>query len=151
MPQFHKHFKVVRHFMKVFNFILAFCTLHCFVGCNQKTQDAHDVVEVRDVVVSSIEAPERPPPPPPSKGSSSKFETIEKWLVHICNKENPPGADLTYHFGFSDEQQPGILYLYAHSEGDPNQAVDRANIYFYPAEMYYLLPKKFGGLSRAST
>ena len=56
-------------------------------------------IEVVDVTVTE-EALE-----PPEPGLTSKFDTIQDWLIHLCETENPKTPIAVYNFGLFESEK----------------------------------------------
>jgi hypothetical protein len=80
---------------------------------------------------------EQPDPPPPEL--ETKFNSIQEWLVTICDGNKPEKSIDTYQIGLFESPVDYILFLAGfntHTQG--NRAV--TNIDFEPSNMYFRLP-----------
>jgi hypothetical protein len=114
------------------------------MSCNQKEHVGEDKIEVQHIEFTS----EEDMPEPPSPGFTSKFKSLQEWLLNICDTENPKNAHLTYNFGLFESPNEYILVLTGVNKYDKDQYNSITRIEFEPANMYFTLPaNQYKGLT----
>ena len=122
--------------MKTLNFIFILLIGQFFMDCNHKTHS--DPPEVKTEYGIEREEVEEVSPPPP--GLTTKFKTLEEWLLNICDKEKPEKSITTYNFGLFESSDDYTIFLVGINKYAQGQdSVTRID--FEPSSMYYPLPK----------
>lgn len=91
-------------------------------------------IEVVDVTVTE-EALE-----PPEPGLTSKFDTIQDWLIHLCETENPKTPIAVYNFGLFESDNDYVLTLVGLNTKEESKYNSITTIDFQPADLYYKIP-----------
>lgn len=76
-------------------------------------------------------------PPPP--GFTSKFKTLEDWLLNICQKGNPEKQIVKYKFGLLESATYCILFLVGVNTYHVGNNHSLENIEFEPKNMFFKL------------
>jgi hypothetical protein len=80
-------------------------------------------------------------PPPPNL--VSKYETLQEWLVNMCNTEKPEKAISQYSFGLFISPNEYTLIMTGINNYRRGSSTRAIRIEFQPKDMYYVLPKKY--------
>ena|ERR1022692_2644872 len=78
-------------------------------------------------------------PPPP--GLISSFDTLQDWLINICDSEQPEKSIATYNFGLFESAGDYTIFLIGENTYDKEQNYSVTSIDFKPLHMYFPLPK----------
>lgn len=124
--------------MRVLLFILILSIGHCLMACNDKKEVRDDDnYQVKHVVLTSDEDDPGPPPP----GFTSRFKTLQEWLVNICDNEKPQKTIYTYNFGLFETQDDYTLCLTGTNNFEVSKDHTATRIDFAPTDRYFSLPK----------
>lgn len=102
---------------------------------NKKDSDSLEVKTEYGVISEQVE--EVSPPPP---GLTTKFKTLQEWIINICDTEKPEKSITTYNFGLFESPDDYTICLVGINKYDQGQdSVTRID--FEPSGMYYPLTK----------
>jgi hypothetical protein len=105
---------------------------------SQQTKNDSGKVIVKDVQLETIIEDAIEPPPPQL---TSRFETLQEWLLTICENDKPKKPITEFKFGLFESPNDLVLVLVGvntYNEGK-NRTVTR--IEFEPSNMYFKLPE----------
>jgi hypothetical protein len=124
--------------MTVRNFIVIALFACLGMECSQRTKSESDNVEVKEVMVTSVEVADDVSPPPP--GLTSHFKNMEDWLSNICDDKKPKKSIATYEFGLFESPDNYAIFLVGintYNKADTSYT----RIEFEPSNMYFQLPR----------
>lgn len=77
---------------------------------------------------------------PPFTDFVSKYDSLENWLIAICNEENVSQIDLDYVFGLFESDTHFIVYLVGNKRYQKCDVESIIKIEFRPKDMFFVLP-----------
>ncbi|RYX85572.1 hypothetical protein EON73_02875 [bacterium] len=106
----------------------------------QPKKDSEKIV-VKHMQFTVTEDDVEPPPP----NLTSKFKTLQDWLVNICINDKPKKSIAKYNFGLFESESPHTytVVLTGVNTYDEEKNDSRIRIEFTPKEMYFALPKTY--------
>jgi hypothetical protein len=78
---------------------------------------------------------------PPPLDLIPNFETLENWLHHICDTEQPEKPIATYHFGVFESPEGYSVFLIGRNTYEKGQNHSISTIDFEPLNMYFKMTK----------
>jgi len=98
--------------------------------------------KIKEEKIAKVEITEEIGPPPAT--INTNFNTLQDWLVNICNSENPRQFISKYEMGYFESPNEYVVYLIGKNQYENEEKID-----FKPLNTYFLLPQKeYGKLSR---
>lgn len=93
-------------------------------------------IKVQDVVfVQSVDVVSPPPP-----DLTSKFKTLQEWLINMVETEKPGKLIIAYQFGLFESEDEYVIFLIGSKQYNKDQG-GVTSINFEPSNMYYPLPE----------
>jgi hypothetical protein len=124
--------------MSILHSIVILITGQLLLACNHKNnikEEQH--IEVKTISFTSEEDDPEPPPP----NFTSKFRSLEEWLLNVIEKEKPEKHITNYKFGLFETKDEYTLCLTGINTNELSQNHTQTTIDFSPEDMYYALPK----------
>ena len=78
---------------------------------------------------------------PPPLHLTSKFNTLQDWLLNICDKDNPQKPIAKYRFGLFESPNDYTIFLIGVNTYDESQNRSVTRIEFESTNMYFKLPE----------
>jgi hypothetical protein len=136
---------MAREQQKTRNFILLLLIILPFMAFAQQTNNDSGKVIVKNVQFEDAEDDIEQPPP----HLTSKFRTLQDWLINICDKDKPQKSIAKYKFGLFESSNDYTIFLVGVNTYDEGNHRSGTHIEFQPANMYFTLPKAYyGNLNR---
>lgn len=105
----------------------------------QQTKKDSGKTIVKDVQFTVTEDDVEPPPP----NLTSRFKTLQDWLINICSGDKPKKSIIKYNFGLFESPNNNTLVLTGVNTYDEGNNGSITRIEFKPKEMYFTLPKTY--------
>ena len=123
--------------MKISFYVIVLCSALLAPACRHADQPNGEApTEVRDVIISStVEEDDLIPPLP---GFTSRFKTLDKWLIHVCEHEKPPTSIATYEFVLFEGHE--LLLGLTGTNTYKSPELTSIKIEFEPREQFFRLP-----------
>ena len=136
IPHLQQYLPVVSHFMRVQTIISILLFASLSISCNQKTRTDSDNVKFSQLTLVDIVDEVSPPPP----DLTSKFKTMQEWLLNLCDDMKPKNPIENYEFGLFESPEEYTMYLVGVNKYDKGDT-SYTRIQFEPVNMYFPLPK----------
>lgn len=101
----------------------------------QPKNDSGKVI-VHEVKFEVVEDDVEPPPP----HLTSRFKTVQDWLLNICDNDKPQKPIAKYKFGLFESPTAYTLVLVGVNTYDEGKNRSVTHIEFEPTNMYFKLP-----------
>jgi len=125
--------------MTIRNFIFISLIILPFMASGQRPTNDSGKIIVKDLEFEVVEDDIEPPPP----NLTSKFKTLQDWLLNICDKDKPGKPIATYKFGLFESPNDNTLVLVGVNTYDEGKYRSINRIEFEPKNMYFKLPKTY--------
>src|ERR1051325_1694667 len=119
-------------------FIFILIIMLGFTGCAHETKQQTGQVVVQDVQFEDIVEDDIDPPP---EDLTSRFKTVQDWLLDVCDNNHPPKSIARYNFGLFESPNDFTLVVYGVNTYDEGKNRSVTRIEFEPTNMYFRLPK----------
>ena len=109
------------------------------MSCTQQAKHDPGKLVVQDVQIEEVEDAMGPPPP----HLTSRFKTLQDWLINICDKDKPQKPISKYTFGLFESANDYTLVLVGKNTYDESKNRSVTSIDFEPTNMYFKLPEAY--------
>ena len=104
----------------------------------QNKKDTGKVI-MQDIHFESVENDIEPPPP----YFTSKFKTLQDWLLNICDNDKSQKSIAKYKLGLFESANDYTLFLVGVNTYDEDKNRSVTHIEFEPTNMYFKIPQTY--------